>query len=134
MGANLLPEKEEDILGFTVHWRENTSEAQRSAIRNIILDMISLDDAYFMMGATDEQIPYAAKDEFPAHMVFLSSYRIGAHSVQSDNVKAILEDSYPYLLSEINCHTKYASFNINEAKEFVRYLSDISGLHFYLPT
>lgn len=134
IGTNLLPENEEDILGLTVHWRENTSEAQRSAIRNIVLDMVTLEESYFMMGATDEQVPYAEKDEFPAHLVFLSSYRIGAHSVRSDDVKAILEDSYPYLLDQINCYKEYASFTIDAAKEFIRFLSDISGLHIDLPT
>ena len=85
-----IPASNEVVNGFNVTWRINVTDSQKEVIREILNDMQYVEGATFLMGATQEQEPYARENEKPAHYVRLSNYYIGRNEVSISQLELIL--------------------------------------------
>lgn len=89
-----IPGGNENVNGFNVTWRSNVTDKQKEAIREIFFDMQYVEGGTFLMGATQEQEPYARENEKPAHYVQLSNYYIGKYEVSVSQLESILEKDF----------------------------------------
>lgn len=85
-----IPSGSEDVNGFNVTWRSNVTDKQREAIRTILNDLQFVEGGTFLMGATQEQTPYARENEKPAHYVQLSNFYIGKHEISIQQLEVLL--------------------------------------------
>ena len=85
-----IPASNEVVNGFNVRWRSNVTDRQKEAIREILNGMQYVEGDLFLMGATQEQEPYARENEKPAHYVRLSNYYIGKYEISISQLEAIL--------------------------------------------
>lgn len=87
----------EVVNGFCVSWRKNVTESQKEAIRDILNDMHLVEGGTFLMGATQEQEPFAKDNEKPAHYVQLSDYYICKYEISISQLESILNKEFtPY--------------------------------------
>lgn len=89
-----IPSSNENVNVFNVAWRSNVTEKQKDAIREILNDMQFVEGGTFLMGATQEQEPYARKNEKPAHYVQLSNYYIGKNEISIQQLEALLDKEF----------------------------------------
>lgn len=85
-----IPSNNEDVNGFHVTWRSNVTDRQKDAIREILNNMQFVEGGTFLMGATQEQEPYARENEKPAHYVQLTDFYIGKYEISIQQLEALL--------------------------------------------
>ena len=95
-------------------------------------EMVFVKGGTFTMGATEEQIPEAPKDdEFPAHEVTVGDFYIGKYEVTQELWEYVMgyNPSFPQL-------AKYPVENISlmDCVDFVANLNSLTGKHFDIPT
>lgn len=84
----------ENVNGFNVTWRSNVTDKQKEIIRDILNDMQLVEGGTFLMGATQEQEPYARENEKPAHYVQLSDYYINKYEISIQQLEALLDKEF----------------------------------------
>lgn len=125
----------EDINGFHVKWRLGTTDEQRQIIRKIINDMVLVEGSTFVMGASQEQIPFAKTNEYPAHYVRLSNFYINRYELHPVDVKTILGESLSSSQSDESIQIKNRLYySWEDWNQFISYLNDLCGLEFSFPT
>lgn len=94
---------EEIVNGLSVQWPKHIDEGKKSAIRDLLNNMVYVQGGTFMMGATDEQIPFAKKsvrgNEFPAHYVHLDDFWISSYKVSYQLVNALHDKNFKFDVS-----------------------------------
>lgn len=89
-----IPCASENVNGFNVTWRSNVTDKQKEAIREILNDMQYVEGGTFLMGATQEQEPYARENEKPAHYVQLADFYINKHEISIQQLEALLDKEF----------------------------------------
>ncbi len=102
-------------------------------------EMTFVDGGSFMMGAGDEQLPYAKSDELPAHQVQVSSYYICQTEITQAVWKAVMDTLPSAMLDEANnCpigdNYPVTCVTYDDCLKFIEKLSSITKSHFALPT
>ena len=102
-------------------------------VSGVEIEMIYVKGGTFMMGATEEQGDDAYGDEKPVHSVTLSDYYIGKFEVTQGLWKAIMDNNNP---SNFQNGDDYPMYYVNweEAQEFCKKLSQLTGKTYVLPT
>ncbi|MCX4292288.1 MAG: SUMF1/EgtB/PvdO family nonheme iron enzyme [Odoribacter sp.] len=102
-------------------------------IKGVSFDMLYVEGGTFMMGATEEQGDDAYDSEKPVHSVTLSDYYIGKFEVTQGLWKAIMDNNNP---SNFQNGDDYPMYYVNweEAQEFCKKLSQLTGKTYVLPT
>ena len=133
--------KYENANHFLFHWAEGVTDEEKAVVENLLNNMVKVDGGTFMMGAqsTDSTVANydadAADDESPVHKVTLSDFYINRFEVTQKEWltlmgnKNLLEDKY-------GLGDSYPVYyvTIEEARQFVRRLNELTGLEFSLPT
>lgn len=89
-----IPSGNENVNDFNVTWRSNVTDKQKETIREILNDMQFVEGGTFLMGATQEQEPYARGNESPAHYVQLSNYYIGKYEISIQQLETLLDKEF----------------------------------------
>ena len=97
----------------------------------ITFNMVYVRSDTYMMGATDEQSPYAADDEYPPHKVKQYPFYIGETEVTQGLWRTVM--------GSIPCESKVLKQPVEnvsweECQEFIRRLNLMTGRRFRLPT
>jgi formylglycine-generating enzyme required for sulfatase activity len=94
------------------------------------INMMCVEGGTFMMGS---DAPGAEADEQPVHEVTLSDYYIGQTEVTQHLWKKVMgDDNNPSAVKGNNLPVTNITWN--EAQTFVERLSELTGMHFRLPT
>ena len=112
-------------------------------VNGVEIPMVYVPGGTFTMGGTSEQESYAESDEKPTHQVSLDGYYIGATEVTQAQWEAVMgttlrqqrdkADPSWLLYGEGGDYPMYY-VNYDEAIEFCRRLSELTGQHYTLPT
>ncbi len=102
-------------------------------IKGMSFDMVYVEGGTFQMGATSEQGRDYYSDEIPVHSVTLSDYYIGKFEVTQGLWKAIMDNNNPSNFQNGDDYPKYY-VNWEEAQEFCKKLSQLTGKTYVLPT
>ena len=126
-----------DSLGH-VEWT-----AEKVTVNGVEIPMVYVPGGTFTMGATGEQGDDAYDDESPTHQVTLDGYYIGATEITQAQWEAVMgttlrlqrdkADPSWSLYGEGGDYPMYY-VNYDEAIEFCRRLSELTGKHYTLPT
>lgn len=84
-----IPSNKEIVQGFAIVWRKNVTEDKKTVIREILNDMQYVQGGIFLMGATQEQEPFATENERPAHYVQVADYYICKHEISIKQVEVL---------------------------------------------
>ncbi len=131
------------VNGIVINWADSVeiSEEQRTAILNLIDDLVLVEGGTFLMGAqnTDEQgdnyDAEAQTSESPVHEVTLSSYYIGKHEITQREWRTIM--GYDLNWSETYGEgDSVPAYNVTwvEALQFMEKLNALTRLSFQLPS
>ena len=108
------------------------------------MDMVWVEGGEYMMGATPEQEAQADKDEKPVHQVYVESFYLGKHEVTQRQWETVMGTTIKdqWILSRCdvgiyggegpNNPIFYVSWN--EATDFCKKLSDLTGKKYVLPS
>ena len=99
-------------------------------LNDISFQMRRVDGGRFYMGATSEQYSDAESDEYPEHLVELSSYYIGVCEVTRELWMFVMYGATKY--KGDNNAVKNVSWN--ECQVFISKLNDLTGKKYRLPT
>lgn len=100
-------------------------------IKGITFKMIFVQGGTYTMGATQEQIPYAEKDEHPAHRAIVNNFYIGETEVSQALWTAVMGKN-PSKFKGDNWPVEYVSYN--DCIKFIKVLNKLTGENFRLPT
>ena len=114
-----------DSLGH-VEWT-----AEKVTVNGVEIPMVYVPGGTFTMGATSEQGNDAESDEKPTHQVTLDGFYIGATEVTQAQWEAVMGDN-PSVIEGANLPVECVSYD--DALEFCRRLSELTGEHYTLPT
>ena len=117
--------------------------AEKVTVNGVEIPMVYVPGGAFTMGGTSEQESYAESDEKPTHQVSLDGYYIGATEVTQAQWEAVMgttlrqqrdkADPSWSLYGEGGDYPMYF-VNYDDALEFCRRLSELTGKHYTLPT
>lgn len=104
-------------------------------INGVKFNMIIVDGGSFTMGATSDD-EYALDNEFPAHKVTLSTYKIGETEVSRELWRAVMGNDPSIYNSYQSNNLKLPVNNVswNSCQDFVTKLSQQTGKPFRLPS
>lgn len=105
-------------------------EEQVFEVKGVTFTMMPVEGGTFMMGATGEQAG-AEDDESPTHEVTLSNYYIGQTEVTQELWKAVTGSNWSKW-QDAKLPVEQVSWN--ECQVFIRYLNELTGKNFRLPT
>ena len=118
----------------------NTMEFEVNGVK---FKMVFVEGGTFMMGATEEQLPYAQANEEPVHQVTLSDYMVGQTEVTQELWTAVMGTTLQQhaathptsstIAGEGNTHPMYM-INKADCQEFIDKLNIMTGMYFRLPT
>lgn len=118
----------EEVNGFQVIWRSQITDEQKSALREILNDMVFVEGDYFAMGASIEQAEYARPNEYPNEYIKLSNYYICKYEVSDTQYNAVME-------TDKTASKSYLSrISLSEWKKFISLIQDLTSLNFNFPT
>lgn len=126
-------ETSHNINGFTPKWSADASETEKKVILSILRNMIFVKGGTMILGATEEQLKWAHRDEKPAHPVELSSYWMNKFTVTQFEWETIMK-SIPSPIKKKGANLPIEWVSLIECRKFVRRLIDISNIDFALPT
>lgn len=101
------------------------------SIKGVTFKMIFVQGGVYTMGATQEQIPYAEKDEYPAHKAMVQNFYIGETEVSQALWTAVMGKN-PSKFKGDNWPVEYVSYN--DCIKFIKALNNLTGENFRLPT
>ena len=93
--------------------------------------MVMVEGGTFLMGATPEQGDECGDNEYPAHHVTLSDYRIGQSEVTQALWKAVMGNNPSEFKNNKN---PVENVSWEDCQEFIRRLNNLTGKNFQLPT
>lgn len=125
-----IPGDKEIVNGFNVTWRSNVTDKQKDAIREILNDMQFVEGGTFLMGATQEQGPYARDNEKPAHYVQLSDFYIGKNEISIQNLEALLDKEFSVYERDHGA----PKYTWSDWKMILNLFDDYSGVELDFPT
>lgn len=125
-----IPASKENINGFDVTWRLNVTNEQKNVIREILNNMQYVEGGTFLMGATQEQEPFARENERPAHYVRLSDYYIGKTEITIQQLEVILDKEF----SVYERNHGAPKFTWYDWQTVLNLISEYSGVTFDFPT
>lgn len=125
-----IPGGSENVNGFYVTWRNNVSEKQKETIREILNNMQYVEGGIFLMGATQEQEPYARINEKPAHYVQLSDYYIGKSEISIQQLEFILDREF----SAYEKNHGAPQYTWSDWKMIIDLIYEYSGIEVDFPT
>lgn len=125
-----IPGGSEEVNGFNVTWRNNVTDKQKDAIREILNDMQFVEGGTFLMGATQEQEPYARENEKPAHFVQLSDYYINKHEISIQQLEALLDKEF----SAYERNHGAPQYTWTDWNKVLNLIYEYSGVEFDFPT
>ena len=120
----LILEKEPPII---------SGETYQVNIKQLSFEMIRIDGGQMMIGATPEQESVAKPDEIPPHNISLSTFYISKYPVTQDLWECVMGYNKSHF-HKGNPSYPAENLNYDEATEFVHRLSQMSNIHFSLPT
>ena len=130
LGVLLWPKGGEDFEPIApdvqVEWT-----AEKVTVNGVEIPMVYVPGGTFTMGATSEQGDDAYGDEKPTHQVTLDGFYIGATEVTQAQWEAVMGDN-PSNFRGANLPVESVSYD--DALEFCRRLSELTGKHYTLPT
>lgn len=94
--------------------------------------MILVEGGTFMMGATEEQLEFACRNEYPAHEVTLWSYYIGQTEVTQALWLAVMGENPSVANDNLNCPVD--NVTLFDCAKFVDKLTELTGYVFRMPT
>ena len=100
-------------------------------VNGVEIPMVYVPGGTFTMGATSEQGSDAGSDEKPTHQVTLDGFYIGTTEVTQAQWEAVMGDN-PSVFRGANLPVDSVSYD--DALEFCRCLSELTGKHYTLPT
>lgn len=89
-----IPDDNEVVNGINVSWRKNVTDKQKGVVREILNNMQYIQGGIFLMGATQEQEPFARENERPAHYVRLSDFYIGKYEISIQQLEILLDKEF----------------------------------------
>jgi formylglycine-generating enzyme required for sulfatase activity len=104
---------------------------QETLAGGIKLDMVTLPAGSFMMGSPASD-PDAESDEKPQHQVKLKSFSIGQYPVTQEQYQAVMGNNPSNFKNNPKNPVEMVSWN--EAQEFCKKLSQLTGKKYRLPT
>lgn len=125
-----IPCSNENVNGFNVTWRSNVTDRQKEAIREILNEMQYVEGSTFLMGATQEQEPYARENEKPAHYVQLSDYYINKHEIPIQTLEALLDKEF----SAYERNHGAPQYTWKDWKMIINLIYEYSGVELDFPT
>ena len=140
-----------NIIGLTPRLSNILTTTERRVIEKLIENMVYVEGGMFRMGATSEQGTETQYDESPIQRVNLSSYYICKYEVTQALWQAVMGETVQEHVYKMSFKHKklfntqitllglgdnYPIYyvNYNEALEFCKRLSELTGLTFRLPT
>ena len=106
------------------------SSSMTVTVGDLSFEMIYVPVGSFTMGAYDKQIPYAAKDEYPAHKVSLGAFYICKTEITAAVWNAVMNDT----LNGANLGLPATGISYNQLDSFITILCRKTGFVFALPT
>lgn len=103
----------------------------QNPIERLEYEMVTIDGGTLILGATSEQSAYAMNQEYPAHEVTLSSYKIGRYEVTQEQWEAIMGYNPSY---NIGAKKPVENVSWNECQSFLNKLNVQTGKNYRLPT
>jgi len=114
-------------------WPDQPQEPQdiTFVLNGIEINMVYVEGGTFTMGASGADLE-ASDDEFPAHVVTLSSYYICTTEVTQQLWRAVMGTNPSENSSNVLCPVEYVNWNM--CQEFITKLNTMTGQNFRLPT
>ena len=125
-----IPAGTEIVNGFNVEWRKNVAEAKKDVIRDILNDMVFVEGGLFLMGATQEQEPFARYDEKPAHYVQVSNYYIEKKELTIEQLEILLDTEF----SQFEKERGAPDFTWSDWKLIMQIIYEYSNINIDFPT
>ena len=114
--------------------QETVKEASKTLpqpILELIDNMVEVLGGSFIMGGTPEQGEEAFSDEKPPHKVTVTTFYIGRYPITQEQWKAVMGSNPSYFQGERH---PVEQVNWTDCQVFVKKLSEMTGMHFRLPT
>lgn len=109
-----------------------SNQAVTITVNGVEFTMILVDGGTFTMGATEEQLDFARRNEYPAHEVTIGSYYIGQTEVTQALWLAVTGDNPSTLQDDLS--RPVDNVTMFDCAKFVDLLSEQTGKVFRLPT
>lgn len=126
IGDDKLESVEKEIINdLEINWMHQLSDEKRNSIRQLLKEMVRVEEGTFIMGATQEQCHDARLNEFPSHIVRLSSFYICRRETSISLVNALWGTTIG---------KTYTKFTWDDWFSFIKDLRKMTGLEFDFPT
>jgi formylglycine-generating enzyme required for sulfatase activity/predicted Ser/Thr protein kinase len=103
-----------------------------SILNKLVKDMVYVAGGTFTMGCTAEQADECYNTEKPAHQVSLNGFYIGKYEVTQAQWREVMGNNPSRFSGCDNCPVEQVSWN--DVQDFLRKLSQKTGINFRLPT
>ena len=103
-------------------------------VNGVSFKMVAVEGGTFFMGATaiDVRLGRAASDEYPGHLVTISSYSIGQTEVTQELWQAVMGSNPSDITGNLQRPVERVSWD--DCQTFIARLNDLTGKTFRLPT
>ena len=122
----------EELRALISQLQDQVNPVRTYTVNGVSFKMVKVAGGTFQMGATEEQGNDAYSNEYPAHSVTLSDYRIGETEVTQELWVAVM-GSNPSNFTDDN-QRPVESVTWNDCQTFISKLNELTGLSFRLPT
>lgn len=124
-------DEEESSEPVTLNFETEEEALPQDPIGRLEYEMVSVDGGTLILGATSEQSAYAMNQEYPAHEVTLSSFKIGRYEVTQEQWEAIMGYNPSF---NIGAKKPVDNVSWNECQSFLQALNAKTGKNYRLPT
>ena len=121
------------VSGLNYSLSSSLNSRQVAILESMINDMVYVEGGTFMMGATSEQGSDADSDEKPVHQVTVSNFYISKYELTQEVYEAVM-GSNPVYESTKGSRRPVTNINWDDVQQFLRKLSNLTGLEFSIPT
>ena len=138
----------ETVNGFDINWSGDLNKNEQAAIKDMISNMVKVEEGTFYMGAQKDSVVYQNYDEnatsleSPVHEVTVGEFYINKYEVTQNLWKAVMGkhndrvDEFDQWEVEFGKGDNYPAYRISfeEVETFIGKLNEYTGLNFTLPT
>lgn len=118
----------EIVNGIQVKWRTQITDNQKSALREILNNLVLVEGDYFAMGASPEQDKYARPNEYPNAYIKLSNYYICKNEVTDTQFNAIMGTK------KTSSSSYLSRISLSEWEVFINLIKDLTSVNFNFPS
>lgn len=120
----------ESVDDFYIDWTDNVTSEQQEAVRSILAALVRMPSGVFYMGSP------AISDATPTHHVTVSNFYIGKYEITQKQWCAVMEEPGRWNDMQYGRGDNYPAYGISydEAVAFVQKLTELTQIHFRLPT